>query len=56
MKLTPISKVLKEDLKDAPKWIDVILTALNTLIQDIYNLDKSLEMALYNTNQTLTIK
>jgi murein L,D-transpeptidase YcbB/YkuD len=24
--------------------------------KDIYNLDKSLEMALYNTNQTLTIK
>jgi murein L,D-transpeptidase YcbB/YkuD len=24
--------------------------------KDIYNLDKSLEMALYNTSQTLTIK
>lgn len=38
MRFTDQSKVLREDIKSAPSWIDVILLALNTLIQNFYNL------------------
>lgn len=38
MKLSQQSKILREDIKEAEPWADVILTSLNTLIQNFYNL------------------
>lgn len=46
MKLPSIKRVLREDLKDAPKWVDGIIEPLNSFMQAVYQ--------TLNHNVTLT--
>lgn len=36
MKLPSLKKLLREDLKDAPEWFDVVIQAFNTLVDAVY--------------------
>lgn len=36
MKLPSQKKILKEDLKDAPSWIDGVITPVNTFMESTY--------------------
>ena len=36
-KLPVINRILKEDLKEAPSWIDKLLYPINTFIESVYN-------------------
>ncbi len=46
MKLPSIKRILKEDLKDAPKWVDGIIEPVNSFMQAVYQ--------TLNHNVTLT--
>lgn len=36
MRLPTQKKVLKEDLKDAPKWVDNLIQPINTFMENVY--------------------
>ena len=36
MKLPSLKKLLREDLKDAPEWFDIVIQSFNTLVDAVY--------------------
>jgi hypothetical protein len=45
MKLPTIKTILREDLKDAPAWVDNLITPINTFMREVYyGLDKQLTL------------
>lgn len=36
MRLPSLKKLLREDLKDAPEWFDIVIQSFNTLVDAVY--------------------
>jgi len=56
-KLPPIKRIVREDLKDAPAWIDRLITPLNAFMEAVYSaLDRDLTVGENVAGEIKTIQ